>query len=558
MVSGLESEIPAAEDTEPLSPAAKALPEEGPSRLAKPPLLLWCGIVVLTAVGCLGIHRDLGTLWLIWTSDPLRSIGILIPPASIVLFLRVWRQTGWEMRGTWWGLAVIGLSFLLSILRGNSLLVAYFGDERVSLFPVSLPVYVYASGIVLLFAGTRVWCKAWFPLALLLLCQPAPSQTFSLIDLPLQSISARVARSFATMIGFAPTTPQLRLMFSPDFGMFIAPGCDGIRGALTMGYVALILGYLKHVSFRRWAVYVAGAVMLGYLFNFTRLCVLVLYYRVALGHPALESLAKQADYVIGSCLFLVATLLFLWILRRSGGRPPSAIMAPSAVEFLPDYRKLWLKCAAFAAAVLLVLSLPTAALSGAGNRSATTASLAARMPKQVGEFYLTRTWHEQQGGTTVVESGSYSAPGSDEIILGVWVSPLLNIHDATDCWLARGLQPDFLATRQFVTAHGNAIPLKTGFYSGGTTDSIVVNAFCTPASCSQFQPLASSGRIGILLLKPRMDKIVGLGTHPVSIMIRIDKLHENAPKAATYDLLSSEAQRFLAGLDLSSLSSAFQ
>jgi exosortase J len=411
---------------------------------------------------------------------------------------------------------------------------------------------------VLLFAGARVWRKAWFPLALLLLCQPVPLLASGLFDIPLQSISARVARSFATMIGFAPTTPQLRLMFSPDFGMFIAPGCDGIRGAVTMGYVALILGYLKRVSFPRWAAYVSGAVLLGYLFNFTRLCALVLYYRAALGHPALESLAKQADYVIGSCLFLVATFLFLWILRRSGESSASATIAPLSAEFLPDNRRLWLKCAAFAAVVLLVVCLPTFALTDARNSSATPASLAARMPKQIGEFVLTRTWYEQQNGTTLVESGSYSAPGSDEITLGVWVAPLFKIHDATTCWLTRGLHPEILISRQFVTAHRNSVPLKTEFYSDGITDTEVLNAFCTPASCSQFQPLASSGQIGILLLRPQLSEIAERGTHPVSIMIRIDKLHQNLPKAATYDLLSAEAQRFVSGLDLNSLSSAFQ
>ncbi|MGH9607872.1 MAG: exosortase J [Terracidiphilus sp.] len=559
MDSSWELETPAAEETELLSPAAgQALPEENISRRVKPPLLFWCGIAALTAVGCLGIYRELDILWSFWTGDPLRSIGILIPPASILLFLRVWRKTGWETRGTWWGLLVIGLSYLLSILKAYSMLNAVFGEDTVNLIPVSLPVYVYGSGIVLLFAGTRVWRKAWFPLGLLLLCQPVPLLSGSLIDVPLQSISARVARSFATMIGFAPTTPQLRLMFSPNFGMFIAPGCDGIRGAVTLGYVALILGYLKRVSFRRWAAYVAGAVLLGYLFNFTRLCVLVLYYRVALGHPALENHAKQADYCIGSCLFLVATFLFLWILRRSGESPASETVAPLPAEFPPDNRRLWLKCAAFAAVVLLVLSLPTSALSNVRNSSATPASLAARMPKQVGEFVLTHAWYEQQSGIPLVEAGSYSAPGSDEITLGVWVAPLFNIHDATTCWLTRGLYPSIVVNRKFVTAHSKSIPLKTEFYSDGITDTLLLNAFCTSASCSQFQPLASRGKIGILLLKPHIGEVAERETHPVSIMIRIDKVHQNLSSAATYDLLSTEAQRFLSGLDLNSLSAAFQ
>ena len=55
---------------------------------AKAPLL-WCMIALLAAAGCLGIHREIAELWTFWTTDPLRSIGMLIPPTSIVLTLRV-------------------------------------------------------------------------------------------------------------------------------------------------------------------------------------------------------------------------------------------------------------------------------------------------------------------------------------------------------------------------------------------------------------------------------------------------------------------------------------
>src|SRR5208282_890309 len=269
----------------------------------------------------------LALLWRCWTTDPLRSIGMLIPPASVILTLRVWRQNGWQLRGSWWGLALVGGAFFFSILHQSAELFFTAGSALVSLIPLTLPVYLFGSGIVLLFAGARVWRKAWFPLALLVLSQPVPVLTSSLIDIPLQNISARVARGFATLIHFAPTTPQLRLMFSPDFGMFIAPGCDGIRGAVTLGYLVLVLGYLKRVSLRRWASYVIGGFLLGYIFNFLRLCILVVYYRIALGHPALEGVARQADYVIGSCLFLLAILIFLRLASLKEGKPAPADFA---------------------------------------------------------------------------------------------------------------------------------------------------------------------------------------------------------------------------------------
>ncbi len=527
------------------------------SRLARAKApLLWCMMALLAAAGCLGIHREIAELWTFWMTDPLRSFGILIPPTSILLTLRVWKRQGWEMRGTWWGLPVIGLAFLLSVLREKMLLLGFAGSVAISFQPVSLPVYVYGSGVVLLFAGARVWRKAWFPLGLLILSQPVPILSSQLVDIPLQHLSARVARDFATLIGFAPTTPQLRLMFSPDFGMFIAPGCDGIRGAVAMGYVALVLGYLKRVSAPLWAAYVSGAVLLGYLFNFIRLCVLVLYYRVALGHPALEGVAKQADYAIGSCLFLTAVFLLLWLARRKGKDEPPG--EPAQPDNLRGSWSGWMKCAAFAMLLVAALSVFASPFRVSPRTTATPAMLAARMPKHVGEFTLTRTWYEQESGTIVLEAGAYAAPGSDEIILGVSVAPNYNLHTANGCWLARGLDPDLLASREYRTGNGESVALDTGFYNDGITDSVVVNAFCGPLSCSQFRRTTSRGRIGFLVLTPQMYELEGSQAHVVSIMVRVDKLHSSAQKVANYDALSAEAQRFIAGLNLLSVSRDFQ
>jgi exosortase J len=558
---------PVSSDTAAPDPAAISARPDSPSAA------LWCAIAFLAAAGCLGIERELALLWRCWTTDPLRSIGMLIPPASIILTLRVWRQNDWQLRGSWWGLAVIGAAFFVSILRASAELFVTAGGALVSLIPLTLPVYLYGSGVVLLFAGTRVWRRAWFPLGLLLLSQPVPVLTSSMIDIPLQEISARVARAFATLIHFAPTTPQLRLMFSPDFGMFIAPGCDGIRGAVTLGYLALVLGYLKRVSLRRWAAYVIGGVLLGYLFNFIRLCVLVVYYRIALGHPALEGVAKQADYAIGSCLFLAAILIFIRLASLKEGERDAASLAraddaprPHGEKPVQTTRSLFIRLAAFSVVLLAVLVLPSSALrarqSGSDSDLSSTASLA-RFPKQIGQFTLTRTWYEQSGGQTLVESGAYSQSGADEIILAIWVAPFVYYHDANSCWLARGLKPDLVTSLPFITAQGKSADLSTGFYNDGVTDSIVVSVVCTPGSCSQSQQIASKGRFSFFVLKPQIGDLTGGAAHPVPIMIRIDRLqpdqpHSDASKAATQSALTAEAQKFLSGLDPMSLSQAFQ
>jgi len=310
------------------------------------------------------------------------------------------------------------------------------------------------------------------------------------------------------------------------------------------------------VSIYRWIAYVSGAVLLGYLFNFVRLCILVLYYRVALGHTALEGFAKWADYCIGSGLFLVATLLFIRLIQSKQNAPASERTPRGSAAPPLRVRNLVFQCVAFAVVLLLALSLPSSALRP--RPAPSPESLAARMPKQIGSFTLKRTWYETEGSTIVVQSGAYSAPGTDEIILGIWVAPIFYLHDATQCWLARGLEPDSLIFRSFVIAGGETLPLRTGFYSDGITDSIVVNGVCTPASCSQFQKAAPGTHLRLLFLKPDSTGISGTGAHPVSIMLRIERLRSDTPKAVTYSQLSGEAQKFLAGLDMKSLSRSFQ
>ena len=161
--------------------------------------------------------------------------------------------------------------------------------------PHSLVVFAYGAGVVLLFGGTRLFRASLFPLLLLWFVNPIPHIFNVFVDLPLQRASAHVARAFAISLGQTLSPDQLRLMFTPEFGMFIAPGCNGIRGAVTMGFIALIAGYIYRFRWYAHVAVVACAVLLGYVFNFARLCILVLYYIVASAHlPGCEAERRWA------------------------------------------------------------------------------------------------------------------------------------------------------------------------------------------------------------------------------------------------------------------------
>src|SRR5262249_50631531 len=148
------------------------------------------------------------------------------------------------------------------------------------------------------------------------------------------------------------------------------------------------------------AAVVAGAVLLGYLFNFARLCILVLYYIVALHFTWLRSRAEMGDYIIGACLFLLGTFLLFYVVRRlseSPGRikPPAMNLAHSAGPANDSF--FYARFAAMLALVLL-------SSYGVAHAYARTRSYAAQtkadenapgqFPARIGSYKLARTWNE--------------------------------------------------------------------------------------------------------------------------------------------------------------------
>ncbi len=289
--------------------------------------------IFLTVLGLVGFSSQLQGLWHLWMGDPLRQIGILIPPVSVWLALRNWSRRDWSSGGSWWGFVLLttalALAVLFSILPTGMSFASAPTLVSVNLVPRGLLLCAYFSGVVLFFGGVPAWRKAAFPLALWLCVNPVPGGFTELFDLPAQALAARVARGFAHLLSVPVEGDSLKLMFSSDLGIFIAAGCDGLRGATTMGYLALIVGYLYKLPAVRLGAFVLAAVLLAYAFNFLRLCGVICYYWIALRVPALGDYGTEIDYLIGGILFFFAA----WFLRsvprsRFGGRACSPNSVP--------------------------------------------------------------------------------------------------------------------------------------------------------------------------------------------------------------------------------------
>ena len=278
--------------------------------------------------------------------------------------------------------------------------------------------------------STFCWAKydvhVWFFLSgFCHLINPVPT-AFTQVDLPLQYFCARTAHAFALAIGVHPDASQLLLMFAPGFGMFIAPGCNGLRGAITLGYLALVLGYIYRFPFRIWAAAVLGAVSLGYIFNLIRLCALVLFYWAALRFPFLQPHGEGADYVIGVLLFLVAAISVAAVIRWKGQRSiehetPRAGTAESPLRDSSNRTGLLWKGIAISVLALLGSFSYVQGLVRRDHRAIRIdpfgPQVATILPEQIGKFKLLRTWTESDLQNHVLYRwGAYSEENTlDEI-----------------------------------------------------------------------------------------------------------------------------------------------
>jgi exosortase J len=547
-----------------------AASEDSPLRLSGTAWLSVSRAAALSAaVAVLGlsmIWSTLAVLWSMWTKDALKSIGMFIPVVSFVLILRAWRALGWEMEGSWWGLVILVVTAIVVRVRDQSILVFVFSPQW-SLYvpPNSLVVFAYGAGVVLLFGGTRLFRAALFPLVLLWFVNPIPHIFNVFVDLPLQRASAHVARAFAIALGQPLSPDQLRLMFTPDFGMFIAPGCNGIRGAVTMGFIALIAGYVYRFRWYAQAAVVAGAVLLGYVFNFARLCILVLYYLVALHIRWLRSRAEMGDYLIGAALFLVATFLLFYVVRRlseSPGKIKPPLMAvqsePVPVlssSFYPRFGAMLVlvlfSCFGVARAYVLTHSGRYAAEVKADQDAP------GQFPARIGSYTLSRTWNENIFRGPLVFHWAEYVPEGGGTHISLGVSPVLGSHDTLVCHSARGEDPLWRDQITLQTAGGVTVGFSGSFFNDGATQYLEATTICNGGSCGEYS--SDRTHFGFVYSKPTSRSLFSQDPQrPIPILLKAETIDTTLPAEVARRQLLTAMRSFLSAVDLDGLTQPYR
>ena len=524
------------------------------------------GLTFLLAI--LGLSTIWGSvllLWSLWTTDALKSIGMVVPVVSFLLVLRAWRSLGWQMDGTWWGFALLVATMVLVRVRDRAVILFVFSPQwTIFIPPHSLVMLAYGAGLVLLFGGPRLFRASIFPLLLLLLVNPVPHIFNVYVDLPLQRASAHVARAFAIALGQPLSPDKLRLMFTPEFGMFIAPGCNGIRGAVTMGLIALVTGYLYRFKLRAHAGVVLAAIALGYIFNFVRLCVLVLFYLVALHFPSLQDRAENADYLIGAGLFFVAVYLLYLVIGRLGGDAAQGVLR------LPQVREAsgavpasyYLRAAAFS---LLVAFGLTGVAHGLHSKDV-SAGLAAeehaqgQFPQKAGRYALVRTWNEDLLTGTLLFHWAEYAPGDGGTHISIGISPVLGAHDTMVCHSARGEDPIWHGQQTFPTtgdAGAQTINFNASFFNDGATQYLEESTICGAGGCGEYASVGT--HLGFVYSKTDMSKLLNEDAmRPMPVLLKAETVDTTLPAALARANLSADMASFLSGINVDQLTQPYR
>ena len=517
---------------------------------------------LLSVLGTASIFSAVVGLWTLWTTDPLKSIGGFIPFVSLALILLVWRSIGWEMDGTWWGLVLLIGTIALVDLRDHAILELVLAQSWTILIPpYSLVAFCYAASFVLFFGGTRLFRAALFPIVLMGFANPVPHMFNTWVDLPLQHTSALIARGFAQALGQPLTHDQLRLMFTPDFGMFIAPGCNGIRGAVTMGFIALIAGYIYRFRSSIHALVVACAVLLGYVFNFARLCLLVVYYIIALHIPWLQSRAKMGDYIIGACLFFFATMFLFSVIRRFNPShdfiPPSrpkpqtqGILAPQSFFFR-------------SATLLLVLLLGSVTYIRAfmqqreSPQAVTNPNALGIFPQQIGSYQLQRRWNEYLNtGRSLMYHWADYRPAAGGPVVSVGVYPVFVPHDTLICHAARGDDWLWHGDLIFPTIAGDT-SFSSSFFKSGVSQSLEATTICTGVTCGQYTD--NRKHFGLVYSRPDTQTLLTQNpAQPILLLLRVETVDTQMSAESARSMLTASLGSFLADAKISSFTQPYR
>jgi exosortase J len=326
-----------------------------------------------------------------------------------------------------------------------------------------------------------------------------------------------------------------------------------------MGFIALIAGYIYRFRWYANALVVVGAILLGYVFNLARLCLLVPYYIVALHFTSLQNKAENADYLIGAVLFLLATLLLFALIHylRDANHPNSF-----GAVFPPEHGGGFRECAPrtryaqlAAMGAIVVLGCAGLARADAATRPSSVASAGVaveRFPQRLGNYTLVRSWNEAPFAGPVVYVWAQYAPADGGTPIALGISPVPDWHDPVLCHSVRGEDPLWQGQLTVATAGGRPVNFSSALYADGVTQHIEASTICSGETCDEFT--TERKHFGFIYSRPDAKVLINdVGQKPIRVLLRVETADMSVPADVARQQLTKDLRDFLVSVRLDEL-----
>ena len=237
-----------------------------------------------------------------WMASPEASYGLILVTTAIVVVVRRWPVFLNQSTADDRGLAGLGVAAF-----GGSLFA--IGQLGADVFLTRVSLVVLLAGAVWSLAGRSALRTLAAPLVFLLIAIPLPALVVNQVTLPLQLAASRVAEVTLGLMAI-PVYRDGNLLTLPSATLQVAEACSGLRSAVSLGAVGILLAWATEPTLVRRALLVAMTLPIAVFMNGLRVAATGVYTE-AVGH------APNADLhgFMGWVTFLVAVGALMAIQR---------------------------------------------------------------------------------------------------------------------------------------------------------------------------------------------------------------------------------------------------
>jgi exosortase len=281
-------------------------------------------ILLLIAIGLDRVYRStLAGLVSEWLSSPESSYGLILAGTALVIAVQRWPQFITASTSEDRGLSGLGLA-----ASGAALVVV--GQLGADVFLTRVSFVLVASGTLWSLVGPGAMRIMAAPLVFLLIAVPLPTLVVNEITLPLQLAASQVAETTLALAS-VPVYRDGNLLVLPSATLQVAEACSGLRSAVSLGAVGVLLAWATEPTYLRRAVLVAITLPVAVVMNGLRVAATGAFTE-SVGHPP----GSELHGFMGWVTFLVSIAVLIGLQRLSPAREPAGPIEASRTALAGD------------------------------------------------------------------------------------------------------------------------------------------------------------------------------------------------------------------------------